>query len=194
MPKIVDHDSYRQELLQKAFALFAESGYGNLSMKELAAGLSVSPGVLYHYFAGKQDMFLQMLQQFSLSLLGQLAQRVSAAATFEEKVVAVFAHMGEREQEYLNLYLATTDFMRLIGVKEFQQNPAINDVLRRYFEDLQNSLGITREQALLLVTYSMGVLVSGFLLPSRTPLPEHQGLLLDLIQGKGLSFQNTNSN
>ena len=164
MPKIVDHEAYRYELLEKAFALFAESGYGNLSIKDLAAGLSISPGLLYHYFSGKQDMFLQMVQQFSLGLLGQLAERVSTATTLEEKLRAIFSHMADRERDYLHLYLALNDFMRLIGVKEFQDNPAMNSLLRHYFENLQSSLDLSREQALVLVTYSMGALLSGFLL------------------------------
>lgn len=185
MPKIVDHDAYRQELLEKAFALFADTGYGNLSMKELAAGLSVSPGLLYHYFAGKQDMFLQMLQQFSLGLLGQLAERVTTATTLEEKLQAIFSHIADREKDYLHLYLALNDFMRLIGVKEFQENPAMNSVLRHYFDNLQTALDLTREQAIVLVTYIMGVLLSGFLLPSRTPLSEHEKILLALLCGKG---------
>lgn len=186
MPKVVDHDAYRHELLEKAFALFAESGYGNLSMKDLAAGLSISPGLLYHYFSGKQDMFLQMVQQFSLGLLGQLAERVSTATTLDEKLRAIFSHMAERERDYLHLYLALNDFMRLIGVKEFQDNPAMNSLLRHYFENLQSSLDLSREQALVLVTYSMGALLSGFLLPSHTPLAEHEQVLLRLLQGNGL--------
>lgn len=187
MPKIVDHDAYRHELLENAFALFAETGYGNLSMKDLAAGLSISPGLLYHYFSGKQDMFLQMVQQFSLGLLGQLAERVSTATTLEEKLRAIFSHMADREGDYLHLYLALNDFMRLIGVKEFQENPAMNTLLRHYFENLQTSLDLSREQALVLVTYSMGALLSGFLLPSHTPLTEHEQILLQLLQGNGLN-------
>jgi AcrR family transcriptional regulator len=50
MPKIVDHDQYRKELLSKCFDLFAEKGYGSITMRQIAEGLNVSTGTLYHYF------------------------------------------------------------------------------------------------------------------------------------------------
>ena len=61
MPRIVDHDAQRAELLTHSFALFADKGYGGVSMRGLAKALGVSTGTLYHYFDGKPDIFGQML-------------------------------------------------------------------------------------------------------------------------------------
>ena len=41
MPKIVNHETYREELLEKGFDLFANKGY-TITMRELASGLKVS--------------------------------------------------------------------------------------------------------------------------------------------------------
>jgi AcrR family transcriptional regulator len=39
MPKSVDHIQYRKELLNKCFNLFAEKGYGSITMRQIARGL-----------------------------------------------------------------------------------------------------------------------------------------------------------
>ena len=57
MPKIVDVEQYRKELLLKSAELFAEKGYANMTTRELAQGLGVSTGTLYHYFPSKAALF-----------------------------------------------------------------------------------------------------------------------------------------
>ena len=41
MPNLVNHETYREELLENGFDLFANKGY-NITMRELARGLKVS--------------------------------------------------------------------------------------------------------------------------------------------------------
>jgi AcrR family transcriptional regulator len=65
MPKIVDHEQYRKELLGKCFDLFAEKGYGAITMRQIAQGLRVSTGTLYHYFPSKQALFEQLVEEIS---------------------------------------------------------------------------------------------------------------------------------
>ena len=65
MPKIVDHEQYRQELLGKSFDLFAAKGYASITMRQVAAGLEVSTGTLYHYFPNKQALFEQLVEEIS---------------------------------------------------------------------------------------------------------------------------------
>ena len=44
----------RDQLLTSALALFAERGFENASMKDLAAAAGVAPGLVYHYFRSRQ--------------------------------------------------------------------------------------------------------------------------------------------
>ncbi|MDA0267628.1 MAG: TetR/AcrR family transcriptional regulator [Cyanobacteria bacterium] len=62
MPKIVDHDRYRKELLNQCLALFAAQGYGSITMRQIAQGLGVSTGTLYHYFPSKESILEQLVQ------------------------------------------------------------------------------------------------------------------------------------
>lgn len=62
MPRVVDHDQRRQELLEQCFALFAREGYAGLTMRRIAKDIGTSTGTLYHYFDGKADLFAQMFR------------------------------------------------------------------------------------------------------------------------------------
>ncbi|MEL6181775.1 MAG: TetR/AcrR family transcriptional regulator, partial [Myxococcota bacterium] len=57
MPKVVDQEAYRQELVQGATRLFSERGFGSVTMREVARALGVSTGTVYHYFPSKQKLF-----------------------------------------------------------------------------------------------------------------------------------------
>ena len=65
MPKIVNNEQYRKELLGKCFNLFAEKGYAAITMRQISAGLKVSTGALYHYFPNKQALFEQLVEEIS---------------------------------------------------------------------------------------------------------------------------------
>ena len=56
MPKIVDHDEYRQKMLEKCLYLFTRKGYSDINMKQIAAEIGVSTGTLYHYFSSKESI------------------------------------------------------------------------------------------------------------------------------------------
>ncbi len=58
MPKIVDHDAYRDELATRAVEVFRRRGYAGIGMREMAQELGVSKSALYHYFPSKEALFL----------------------------------------------------------------------------------------------------------------------------------------
>ena len=63
MPKIVDHEEMRRDLLKRSFTAFARDGYHGLSMRQLAGLLNVTTGTLYHYFSNKEELFASMLSE-----------------------------------------------------------------------------------------------------------------------------------
>lgn len=61
MPKIVNHDEYREKILEKSLSLFTRRGYFNINMRQLAAEIDVSTGTLYNYFPSKKDILAAMI-------------------------------------------------------------------------------------------------------------------------------------
>lgn len=47
----------RQKIHQSATRLFAEHGFENVTVEEIAAGAGVSVGAFYHHFKGKEEIF-----------------------------------------------------------------------------------------------------------------------------------------
>ncbi|MFZ5828103.1 MAG: TetR/AcrR family transcriptional regulator [Bacillota bacterium] len=54
-------DARRTQVKQAAVEAVIETGYGELSVKEIARRAGVSTGVLYHYFRNKDDLLVQAL-------------------------------------------------------------------------------------------------------------------------------------
>ncbi|TQM29085.1 TetR/AcrR family transcriptional regulator [Nocardia bhagyanarayanae] len=66
----------RERLLDAALDAFAAKGIDGTSVKDIAAAAEVTPGLLYHYFASKQDLVIALLRErgFSQQLRESLAQ------------------------------------------------------------------------------------------------------------------------
>ena len=65
----------RTEILRRAAAVFREKGFHGAGMREIAAGLGMTPGNLYYYFRSKEDL-LYACQQISLTRLLSSAESI----------------------------------------------------------------------------------------------------------------------
>ncbi len=55
----------RNQLLDTALRLFGQNGVENTSIKDIAEEAGVAPGLVYHYFRGKEDLLVEVLQRRS---------------------------------------------------------------------------------------------------------------------------------
>jgi len=56
-----ERERHRQEILSVALRLFADKGFHNVSMHEIAAAAEFATGTLYNFFASKEDLFFELL-------------------------------------------------------------------------------------------------------------------------------------
>ncbi|MBA3263833.1 MAG: TetR/AcrR family transcriptional regulator [Thermoleophilaceae bacterium] len=56
-------DERRRQLLELGTELFARHSFAELSMARIAREAGISKALLYHYFPGKQDLFVATLQE-----------------------------------------------------------------------------------------------------------------------------------
>jgi len=64
MPDAAPAPSTRDRLIQTAMKLFWEKGYGSTSVADLLQAAGVNSGSLYHFFPGKQDVLLAVLDAY----------------------------------------------------------------------------------------------------------------------------------
>jgi hypothetical protein len=62
-----------EERRDRAMALFAEKGFGQVSMRELAAH-GLTAGSLYHHFPSKQDLLYDLIEELYEELQATLDQ------------------------------------------------------------------------------------------------------------------------
>lgn len=124
MPKLVDHERYRQELLEGSFSCFAEHGYAALTMRDLAKHLGVSTGTLYHYFRSKEELFEALIDFLTVRDLGLGDQIVKTHANIDQRILALFALLDEEKDYFLKQTCIWVDFYRHGGEKAIN-NPAV---------------------------------------------------------------------
>ena len=59
-----DYESKRQQIIEGALHVFANKGFANATNKDIARAAGIgSPGLIYHYFKDKTDLFRQVVEQ-----------------------------------------------------------------------------------------------------------------------------------
>ncbi len=170
MPKIVDHDQYRKELLMKCFDLFAEKGYASITMREIAKGLGVSTGTLYHYFPSKKDLFWQLFEEQTRQDNQAIAAALGDAKTLEERTEAIFAFHAKHEDYFRKQLLLGVDFYQQQDREEVINNETLKQICeesRQFTAELLNikdptliNFGICLLMGLLLLRIFEGDVVS----------------------------------
>lgn len=142
MPKIVDHERYRRELLKLSFDLFAERGYAAVTMRELAAGLGVSTGTLYHYFPGKQAIFEALVDFLWEQDVLMAAPLQTVPPVLEKRVEALIDFLVAHRHYFVKQTALWLDFCRCHGEEAAASNPAAQRSVERFQSWLSNYLQI----------------------------------------------------
>ena len=136
MPKIVDRDRYRKELLTGCLDLFAERGYGSITMRQIAKGLGVSTGTLYHYFPSKESIFIQLVQELCERDVYSFLAQAPEVDSLEGRLQAILDFVFQNAQYYYQQVLLWVDFV--------QQTPQVPDgdtqFLRQIWQRMRDSL------------------------------------------------------
>jgi len=80
MPKIVDHEERRAEVLEATWRVIATRGLDAATVRQIAKEAGVSSGVLAHYFTDKDDILVQahrLAYDTRLKLVRQESARVA---------------------------------------------------------------------------------------------------------------------
>lgn len=108
----------REELLAIAAQLFAERGFKNTTVRDIADAAGILSGSLYHHFDSKESMVDELLDTFQTELWKRYDAIEASDLTPKEKLEAVvrasFEAIGEHRSEVAifqsdGLYLATFD-------------------------------------------------------------------------------------
>lgn len=143
MPKIVDHDQYRKELLTRCFDLFAEKGYGSVTMRQIARDLGVSTGTLYHYFPSKAVLFEQLVEELSQQDILMAAAELKQVATLTAKLEALAEFLTKNEERLSKQICIWVDFCQYQDREALRHSQVFQRINERYEQAISDLLGIT---------------------------------------------------
>lgn len=98
-------ESRPQELLDAALSLFAQHGYAQTRLDDVAAQAGVSKGTVYLYFASKQDLFEAVVHAQAEPWLSAIAQREPSRDQPTDQALREFLHWGWEQFLASKLYL-----------------------------------------------------------------------------------------
>ncbi|PKN61758.1 MAG: TetR/AcrR family transcriptional regulator [Deltaproteobacteria bacterium HGW-Deltaproteobacteria-15] len=136
----------RKEAILKAAAnLFAERGFNETSMAELAKVTGVAQGTIFYHFNNKEELFLKVLDDF----------RTSITQEFENHIKEKNFTTGlEKVEGALNFYLYLAGSMeerfRILHRHHAYELARINPVCRVHLESIYSCLVDIFEKAILL--------------------------------------------
>lgn len=118
----------KQYIREKAYQLFAEKGFKEVTMKDICELTGLSRGGLYRHYESTEQIFLEIVNAFSDNqkneILSKIEQHIPAATILEE----LLARYASEMIDYKNSIS--------LAIYEFYSNPTIskenNSVKRQY--------------------------------------------------------------
>lgn len=183
MPKIVDREQYRQELLNKSFELFAQKGYAAVTMRQIAEEIGVSTGTLYHYFPSKESLFEELVEYISdRDTAEQNIADLGTPATLAEKMKAIGDFISKNEEYFLNQTLMLIDFARQKKRKEINNNKTLQQAGDRYERAVMNCLDVEDVNAAMLIIHLIdGLLIRRLYVGDRASISAQTTLLGEML-------------
>jgi AcrR family transcriptional regulator len=192
MPKIVDWDARRDDILSATWQVIARDGIAKATIRAIAREADCSRGILAHYFDDKADILGSAL----VLSHRRVGARMDASAAGHRGLDALRIVMLEAlpldEVRDLEAQIEISFWGRALG------NPALRDLQHSEFDRLRKRLRAHLEEAaelgqiggnvdVDLATHQLVVLIDGVsaervLYPDRVP-PERQVDLLDELLG-----------
>lgn len=104
MPKIVDHEQYREELIWACYGIFADHGFARCTMKELAKAAGVTPGTLYHYFQDKLQLFQCVVRTIAETDLEEWRRVITRASGVANRLRELGDYIDRNEVYFARQY------------------------------------------------------------------------------------------
>jgi AcrR family transcriptional regulator len=153
--------SRRQQIMDTALELFADQGYANCSIAQLANHSGISKGLMYNYFKSKEALLVAIIEEGMSEIMDYFDPDHDGVLTAEELsgfVRKIFSSIRENQKFwvlYMNIVLQPR-------VKEFLEGKPFSNVMDQfgpmliaYFEEMG-----FKDPSLEMLTFS--ALIEGF--------------------------------
>ena len=140
MPKVVDHDERRSEVLGAVWRVIERDGIEHTTVRAIAREAGYSAGVLVHYFADKRDILTSALQLSHERIRARWAEKLTGRSGLDALRELVFDNLPLDEERRLETRLEVSYWARALSSDD------VLGVQRRESSELHDAiLGLVRE-------------------------------------------------
>ncbi len=179
MPRVIPEykEEAKNRILEAANQVFAEKGYRQATMDDVAKKIGVSKGALYLYFASKEELFEEIARTEPLALKGILYSSFDDKKNPLESASEFFDKMVKRYDGNLGLgFEILSEASRSPGLRRVLKKTQDEyvDVLTSFLGQLQKKGFVSGEMDLRSITYAAIGLWNGIetLMVSGLSVPE----------------------
>jgi AcrR family transcriptional regulator len=135
----------KEAILEAATNLFAERGFNETSMAEIAKATGVAQGTIFYHFNNKEELFLTILDDFKTRITREFEQHIH-----EKEFKTGLEMVEEALSFYLHLAGSMEDRFRILHRHHAYELARINPVCRAHLEAIYTCFVDIFEKAVLL--------------------------------------------
>jgi AcrR family transcriptional regulator len=188
MPKKVDHDERREELVLAAWRVIAAQGIDEVTIRDIARESGYSSGVLAHYFENKDDLLAHALRLSHTRIRKRYDAEREKAEAAEALRAILLDNLPLDEQRDMETRIEMSFWARALrngDLHDIQQGESetLRTLLRELVEQAQEdgkiAAGHDREEVLeMLGAMIDGLSLHALLYPKRLP-PKRQTAVME---------------
>jgi TetR/AcrR family transcriptional regulator, transcriptional repressor for nem operon len=138
----------RDRLVFAALQLFAEKGYGSTSIADVRQSADVHSGSLYHFFPGKQDLLLAVLEAYRTGIGPMLLE--PAWRGVDDPIEKIFALLAQYRRSLVMTQCQYGCPIGSLALELHEPDPPVRELLAKNFEAwviaIKNCLDAARER------------------------------------------------
>jgi AcrR family transcriptional regulator len=187
MPKLVDHDVRRKELLDAVWRIIARAGVAAATTREIAREAGVSNGVLAHYFPDKDSLLTAALRTSYNQFYDRMEERTGGLVGLDALRVIVLEALPVDDERLVEAQIGVSFWGLALGNEALIQ--AQQEEWERFWDLLSGRVAEARALGELPasadldgITHELIVLVEGLsaeavLYPARVPAVRQVAIL-----------------
>ena len=112
MPKIINHEDRKREILEQSLLIFAEKGYQNTNLSYIADICKISRPTVYQYFKDKEQIFQYAIKHVTESLFTEY-KKISrdTEISYKEKLKDICADVINKSYTNKIFIISLVDFL-----------------------------------------------------------------------------------
>ena len=188
MPKKVDHDARREELVLAAWRVIAAKGIDEVTIRDIARESGYSSGVLAHYFKNKDDLLAHALRLSHTRIRKRYDAEVETPVAEDALKGILLDNLPLDEQRELETRIEMSFWARALRNEELheiqrEESETLRTLLRELVEQAQKDKAISKKHDREEILELLGAMIDGIslhalLYPDRLP-PKRQAAVME---------------